>query len=154
MLANMAKNLLRHGRIRTTVAKAKETSRVIDRLITLGKEGSVHARRAAFRILQDRQLVKQLFAEIAPRFLTLQGGYSRVIRLYPRAGDGAPQALIELTQLPPEGPRAQRAAQPSKSPSTSPAPSAPSAQERGKKPQGFFEGLQGWFRRKRADERR
>ncbi len=150
MLANMAKNLLRHGRIRTTVAKAKETSRVVDRLITWGKEGSVHARRAAFDILQDRSLVKRLFAEISPRFQTIRGGYARINHLYPRAGDGAPQALVELTQLPAEVPSAQRETQPSPRPSIPPTSSTPPG-AKAKKPQKFFEGIRGFFRRKKGE---
>lgn len=150
MLANMAKNLLRHGRIRTTVAKAKETSRVMDRLITWGKEGSVHARRAAFDILQDRSLVKQLFADIAPRFQAIRGGYTRVVHLYPRTGDGAPQALVALTQLAAEVPSARRETTPSPRPSTPPAPSAP-PEAKAKTPQKFFEGIRGFFRRKKGE---
>ena len=101
MLANMARNLLRHGRVHTTVAKAKVSRRVVDRLITLGKEGSLHARRRAFRILQDRGLIKQLFADVAPRFLDCQGGYTRVLKLDgARHGDGAQMAVLELTRLP------------------------------------------------------
>jgi large subunit ribosomal protein L17 len=147
MLANMAKNLLRHGRVRTTPAKAKETSRVVDRLITLGKEGSVHARRRAYQVLRDRDEVKRLFAEIAPRFQTTAGGYTRVLHLGPRAGDGAPQVLMELTHLPAEGPRAPRVTRAEGS-TTTPSPSAP-AQESPKKPQKFFEGLRGLFHRRK-----
>ncbi|MBI4354005.1 MAG: 50S ribosomal protein L17 [Candidatus Omnitrophica bacterium] len=143
LLANMAKNLLRHGRIRTTVAKAKETSRVADRLITWGKEGSVHARRAAFDLLQDRSLVKQLFAEIAPRCATVQGGYTRVIRLAPRAGDGAPQALLELTQRPVETPAIRKASEPPHA-----QPSAPPVKKPQKK---FFEGIRGLFRKTKGE---
>lgn len=146
MLANMAKNLLRHGRVRTTSAKAKETCRLVDRLITLGKEGSVHARRRAYRVLRDRDEVKRLFAEIAPRFQTTAGGYTRVLRLAPRAGDGAAQVLMALTQLPAEGPSVSRASRPE--PATAPGPSAP-AQEKAAKPQKFFEGLRGLFRRRK-----
>ena len=147
MLANMAKNLLRHGRIRTTVAKAKETSRLVDRLITLGKEGSVHARRRAYQTLQDLDEVKRLFAEVAPRFQTTPGGYTRVLHLSPRAGDGAPQALIELTQRPAEGPPPPRTARPATTAATPSTPSAPPKEEPAKKPQKFFEGLRGLFRR-------
>lgn len=149
MLANMAKNLLRHGRIRTTVAKAKETSRLFDRLITLGKEGSVHARRRAYQILQDRDEVKRLFAEVAPRFQTTPGGYTRVLHLSPRAGDGAPQAWLELTQLPAGGPPVSRATRPTTPTGAPSAPSAPPKEEPAKKPQKFFEGLRGLFHRKK-----
>ena len=149
MLDNMAKNVVRHGRIRTTLAKAKETKRLIDRLISLGKEGSVHSRRRAYRILQDRNLVKQLFAEVAPRFTGIQGGYTRVLQLTSRPGDGAPQALLELTQRPEPTPAATPKAKAAR-----PAPSAPKATEAPprsaeaeKKPKRFLEGLRGLFKK-------
>lgn len=149
MLANMARNLLRHGRIQTTVAKAKVSRRVVDRLITLGKEGSIHARRQAFRILQDRGLVKQLFADVAPRFLDCQGGYTRVLKLDgARRGDGAQTAVLELTRLPTAAPKAppKRQAKPAPAPEPK-APKAaaePSAEE-APKPKRFLEGLRGLF---------
>lgn len=149
MLGNMAKNVVRHGRVRTTLAKAKETKRLIDRLISLGKEGSVHSRRRAYRILQDRDLVKQLFAEVAPRFTGVQGGYTRVLQLMPRSGDGAPQALLELTQRPEHTPSAAlktKAARPA--PSTPQPPEAPPrAAEAEKKPKRFLDGLRGLFKK-------
>ena len=148
MLGNMAKNVVRHGRVRTTLAKAKEAKRVIDRLITLGKEGSVHSRRRAYRILQDRDLVKRLFAEVAPRFTGAQGGYTRVLHLSTRPGDGAPQALLELTQRAIEGPtvRPQAKTTPAKSPTPSAASAAPSEGTK-KKPKGFLEGIRGLFKK-------
>lgn len=154
LLNSLARHLLQHGRIRTTVAKAKETKRVVDRLISLGKEGSVHSRRRAYRLLQNRQLVKRLFGEVAPQFLDCPGGYTRLLRLSPRAGDGAPQALLELTRLPvttpPTAPRAK--AKGAVSPATAPARRAPEkGEEAGQKPKGFFEGLRERFRRKKSD---
>lgn len=153
MLANMARNLLRHGRIRTTVAKAKVSRRVVDRLITLGKDGSIHARRQAYRILQDRGLVKQLFADIAPRFLDCQGGYTRVLKLDgARHGDGAPMAVLELTRLPaPPKPAPARKAkpQPAEPAKPSPAPRAEPKAEEKPKPKRFLEGLRGLFGKKR-----
>lgn len=140
-LDNLARNLLRHGRIRTTVAKAKVSRRVVDRLITLGKDGSVHARRQAYRILQDRGLVKRLFADIAPRFLDCQGGYTRVLKLDgARHGDGAQTAILELTRLPAPtavGARKAKPAEPAR-----PAPEQP-------KPKGFLDGLRGLFGKKK-----
>ena len=148
MLGNMAKNVVRHGRVRTTLVKAKEASRVIDRLISLGKEGSVHSRRRAYRILQDRDLVKQLFAEVAPRFTGVKGGYTRVLHLWPRPGDGAPQALLELTQRPVEGPAVPPKAKTMHATSpTSSAASAVSSEAAKKKPKGFLEGIRGLFKK-------
>lgn len=158
LLANMATALLRHGRIRTTLAKAKAAQRVADRLISLGKEGSVHARRRAYRVLQDRQVVKQLFAEVAPRFLDCQGGYTRVLKLSPRPGDGAPQALLEFTRLPVETPKvpAKVKAQPPVPPKAATPPQAPKQKKEAEtpKPKRFLEGLRHLFRpQKRGFER-
>lgn len=151
-MSNMTRNLLRHGRIRTTVVKAKQTQRAMDRLITLGKEGSLHARRQAYQVLRDRDLVKQLFAEVAPRFLDCQGGYTRVLKLMPRIGDGAPQALLELTRLPvvvPTSPAKKVKPQPSVAPGTPASKEEPSEQAQ-KKPKRFLEGLRDWFRPKQG----
>jgi large subunit ribosomal protein L17 len=152
LMNNLAKQLIRAGTVRTTQARAKETQRLADRLVTLGKDGSIHARRRAFRILQDRALVKRLFAEIAPRFVDVAGGYTRVVRLALRRGDGAQQALLALSRLPegPPGPPARPRAAAAKRPSPSaPAPSAAPGPETAKQPKGFFEGLRRlWPRRK------
>ncbi len=95
---NMAKALLTYGRIRTTETKAKLLRTVVDPLITLGKRNDLHARRQAFDVLGDHQLVKRLFDEIAPQFANINGGYTRVLKLADmRKGDCAPMALIELT---------------------------------------------------------
>ena len=157
-LANMARNLVRHGRIRTTVTKGKEAQRVVDRLVSLGKDGSVHARRQAYRVLQDRDLVKRLFAEIAPQFLDCAGGYTRVLKLSIRPGDGAHVALLELTRLPAtETPRASKTAAqktapsaPKKPSATPQAPSAKDEPEEPKKGKGFFEGFREWFKPKQS----
>ena len=147
VLANLAKGLVQHGRIRTTVAKAKEAQRMADRLISLGKEGSVHARRQAYRVLEHRELVKRLFADISPLFLESHGGYTRIIKLSPRHGDGAELALLELTKFPaPEPvskPKTKDAAQPAKPEASG--KQEPSDEEEGGKPKGFFEGLRGLF---------
>lgn len=104
LFINMAKALLINGRIKTTVAKAKELRGVADGLITLAIKNDLHARRQAFRILGDHQLVKKLFDEIGPRFAdSPTGGYTRVVKLAtPRPGDAAPLAYIEFTRLPGE----------------------------------------------------
>ena len=151
MLGLMVKNLLHHGRIRTTLVKAKATQRLGDRLITLGKEGSVHSRRQAYRILKDRTAVKQLFAEIAPRFVDTPGGYTRVFKLGPRQGDGAPIALLELTHQPVEMPPATPTSK--AQPTVSPKPAAaqnPQAKQEAAKPKRFFEGLRDLFGKKKG----
>ena len=112
LVNGLVRNLVVHGQIETTFARAKEAQRLADRLVSLGKEGSIHSRRRAFRILQDRTLVKQLFADVAPRFVNVSGGYTRVLRLSVRQGDGAQQALLTLSRPPvaqpamPAGPKA------------------------------------------------
>lgn len=153
MLSNMAVALLRHGRIRTTLSKAKAMQRLGDRLISLGKDGSVHARRQAFKIVRDRDVVKQLFAEVAPRFLDCQGGYTRVLKLIPRIGDGASMALLEFTRLPVEAPKAPpkgKAKPPAapKAPESGRAPS-PKGEEEAPKPKKFLEGLRDLFKPKK-----
>ena len=145
MVHNLVKGLVAHGQIETTLARAKEAQRLANRLVTLGKEGSVHSRRRAFRVLQNRTLVRQLFADIAPTFVDVPGGYTRVVRLSARRGDGAQRAVLALSRLP--------AAQPVKSTrpkgkTPQPAPSAPEPAE-AKKPKGFFEGLRGLWPRKK-----
>lgn len=99
MFRNMLVSLLQYERIRTTLAKGKELRSWADRIISLGKEGTLHARRQAFALLRDEGIVKKLFDEIAPRFKDQTGGYTRVYRLGWRQGDGAPLSLVELVQL-------------------------------------------------------
>ena len=153
MFCNMATSLVKYGRVRTTLAKAKAMQRVADRLVTLGKEGSVHSRRQAFRILKDRDIVKQLFGEIAPRFLDVHGGYTRVLKLDNRRGDAAPIALLEFTRLPavqaPKAPEKGKAKPPA--PTKAPEAKAPKAGEEASKPKKFLEGLRGLFKRKQGD---
>ncbi|MCY4439881.1 MAG: 50S ribosomal protein L17 [Deltaproteobacteria bacterium] len=96
MLRNMATSLLRHDRITTTDAKAKELRRWADWLITLGKDGSLHARRRALAFVQDKAVVARLFNELGPRFADRNGGYTRVIKVGRRRGDAAPLSVIEL----------------------------------------------------------
>ncbi|MDD2966154.1 MAG: 50S ribosomal protein L17 [Desulfovibrionaceae bacterium] len=100
LMRNLAKALLIHGKIRTTEIKAKALRSVVEPLITLGLRNDLHARRLAYRELNDHALVKRLFDEIAPQFAGVQGGYTRVMKLaLPRRGDNAPMAIIELTKL-------------------------------------------------------
>ena len=101
MLRNMATSLLRHDRITTTDAKAKELRRWADWLITLGKDGSLHARRRALSFIQDKAVVARLFSELGPRFQDRNGGYTRIVKIGRRRGDAAPLSVIEL--IPAEG---------------------------------------------------
>jgi len=96
MLANMAASLLTYQVIKTTEAKAKEVRRLAEKLISLGKKGDLHAHRQAYDVIRDRKLVKKLFDEIAPKFADREGGYTRVSKLGPRRGDGAPLSVVEL----------------------------------------------------------
>lgn len=115
MLHNLAKALLIHGKIRTTEIKAKELRRVVEPLITLAKRNDLHARRQAYRVLNDHALVKRLFDEIGPVFAGVPGGYTRILKMaMPRKGDNAPMAIIELTRsseaAAAEAPKAAKAA--------------------------------------------
>ena len=96
LMRNLITALLREEKIRTTDPKAKELRRWADRVITLGKRGSLHARRQALGIVQDKAVVRKLFDTIAPRFKDRPGGYTRIIKLGIRRGDAAQMALIEL----------------------------------------------------------
>ena len=99
MFRNMARSLLTYGRIRTTETKAKELRKVVDRLVTLALRNDLHAMRLAYKVLENHTLVKKLFEEIGPRFVGVQGGFTRVVKLgLPRPGDAAPLAIIELTR--------------------------------------------------------
>jgi large subunit ribosomal protein L17 len=96
MLRNMSVSLLRHETIRTTLPKAKELRRVVEPLITLAKQDSEAHRRLAFSRLRDTAVVKKLFDDLGPRFKARAGGYTRILRMVPRAGDNAPMALMQL----------------------------------------------------------
>ncbi|XP_002974139.2 50S ribosomal protein L17, chloroplastic [Selaginella moellendorffii] len=96
LLRGLATQLLRHGRIKTTRARAKAMRPHVDHMITLAKGGSLHQRRQALGYIYDKQLVHALFAEVPERYSERSGGYTRVIRTMPRRGDNAPMAYIEL----------------------------------------------------------
>jgi large subunit ribosomal protein L17 len=96
MFANMAGSLIGHEQIKTTLPKAKELRSIADKMITLGKRGSLHARRRAFAVLRDDDLVSKLFGALAERYKDRNGGYTRVIKAGFRHGDSAPMAIIEL----------------------------------------------------------
>lgn len=96
MIRNMVTSLVEHERIETTLAKAKYLRSVADKMVTLGKEGTLHARRRACRVIRGQQALAKLFSNIAPRFKDRKGGYTRVLKLGFRQGDGAPMALVEF----------------------------------------------------------
>lgn len=98
MLRNMAISLFKHGRIETTVAKAKELRQYAEPLITRAKKGDLHARRVVGRKIHDREALTRLFEEIGPRYAERPGGYTRVIKVGHRSGDAADLAIIELVE--------------------------------------------------------
>jgi len=100
MFRNMVTSLLKHERIVTTEVKAKEIGRLTEKMITLGKRGDLHARRQAVAFIRSNEVVKRLFSEYAQRYASREGGYTRVLKLEPRAGDNAPMALVELVDRP------------------------------------------------------
>ena len=160
---SLAQALLTRETIRTTHAKAKETQRLADRLITLGKEGTLASRRRAISLLNDPALVRRLFSEIAPRFSKRTGGYTRVLHDGFRAGDAAQMSLLELVELAPEkkGPvkgkekeKTGRAAAPPPKPKE-PEAAKPDKQtekdkqtDKNKQTGGFIKGLRKFFKRR------
>ncbi|MGA8204621.1 MAG: 50S ribosomal protein L17 [Woeseiaceae bacterium] len=102
MFRNMAASMLKHETIRTTLPKAKELRRVVEPLITLAREDSVANRRLAFNRLRDKEVVGKLFTDLGPRFKDRPGGYLRILKTGPRAGDSAPMAIVLLTEKAPE----------------------------------------------------
>jgi len=96
MMANLATELFRHGRIQTTHAKAKTVQPIAERMITLAKRGDLHSRRQVLQTIRDKDVAHKLFADVGPAFTERNGGYTRVLKLGPRKGDAAPMALIEL----------------------------------------------------------
>jgi large subunit ribosomal protein L17 len=113
MMRNMVTSLFTHERIQTTEAKAKALRPVAEKLVTLAKRGDLHARRLAQRDVRDADALKKLFGDIAERFRTREGGYTRVLRLGHRRGDNGMMALIELVDYKPAG-KAEPAAEPEK----------------------------------------
>ncbi len=100
MLRNMMNSLIEHEAIRTTLPKAKELRRVVEPMITLGKESSLANKRLVFNRLRDRNSVAKLFDQLGPRYQTRPGGYTRILKIGFRAGDNAPMALVELVDRP------------------------------------------------------
>ena len=100
LLANQVCSLIEHSRIRTTLAKAKAVRPFAERMVTLGKRNDLHARRLAFAFLRQKEAVRRLFADVAPRAGSRQGGYVRIIKLGPRTSDSALMAYIEWVDQP------------------------------------------------------
>ena len=100
MLQNMMNSLIEHEVIKTTLPKAKELRRVIEPMLTLGKEPTLSNKRLAFNRLRNRDNVVKLFAELGPRYKTRPGGYTRILKMGYRVGDNAPMALVELVDRP------------------------------------------------------
>ena len=96
MLRNLVTSLLEHEQVRTTEAKAKEVRRVAERMITLGKRGTLHARRRALRTIRSRQVAAKVFDTLSARYSERKGGYTRVMKLGRRVGDNADMAIVEL----------------------------------------------------------
>jgi len=98
MLSNMATSLVRHERIKTTTAKAKELRPFAERLITLARRGDLHARRQAARRIHDKEALRKLFDTLGPRYADRNGGYLRILKLGRRKGDGSQIALVQLVE--------------------------------------------------------
>ena len=138
LMRNLARALFQHGRIVTTVEKAKEARPFVEKLITLAKQGTLHARRLALARLRDKESVTRLFKEIGPRFADRPGGYTRIIKRHERRlGDGGRTAFLELlkegetkvrTRAPAPAPRVTEPTPPAPAPEPQAPPPAPEAQ--------------------------
>ena len=96
VLRNLATDILKHGRVTTTETRAKEARRMVEKMITLGKRGDLHARRQVLSYVQEELVVKNLFDNVAPKYAERNGGYTRIIKKGPRRGDGAEIVILEL----------------------------------------------------------
>ena len=96
MLRSLVTDLFREGRISTTDCRAKEARKIAEKMITLGKRGDLHARRQAMAVIFDEDVVKKLFDDIDPKYAERNGGYTRILKLGPRQGDGAEMVFLEL----------------------------------------------------------
>jgi large subunit ribosomal protein L17 len=101
LFANLTAALIEHGRIKTTETKAKAVRPIAEKMVTLGREGTIHARRQALAYLRTQEIVHQLFSEVAPRFVGRAGGYTRIVKLGPRQGDAASMAYLEFVDFEP-----------------------------------------------------
>ena len=108
LLANLTASLIEHGRIKTTETKAKAVRPVAEKMITLGRDGSIHARRRALAYLRTQEIVHKLFSEVGPRFAGRPGGYTRIVKLGPRHSDAADMVYLELVDYEPIGSAAGR----------------------------------------------
>jgi large subunit ribosomal protein L17 len=122
LYANLTGSLIEHGRIKTTLAKAKAVKPIAEKMITLGRRGDLAARRQALAYLRSNDVVHLLFAEVAPRFEDRNGGYTRIVRLGPRAGDAAEMVYLEFVDHVPPAPVVRA---PREEPAEAPAPVAP-----------------------------
>jgi large subunit ribosomal protein L17 len=111
LYANLTGSLIEHGRIKTTEAKAKAVRPIAEKMITLGRRGDLSARRQALAYLRSQEVVHRLFADVGPRFADRNGGYLRIVKLGPRAGDGAEMAYLEVVDFVPPAPVARRVAE-------------------------------------------
>ena len=107
LYANLTASLIDHGRIRTTETKAKAVRPHAEKIITLGRDGSIHARRQVLAYIRSQEVTHKLFSEVAPRFKDRPGGYTRIVKLGPRQGDSAPMAYLELVDFVPGGEAAE-----------------------------------------------
>ncbi|ACL68907.1 50S ribosomal protein L17 [Halothermothrix orenii] len=98
MFRNMLTDFFRHGRIETTLPKAKELRSLAEKMITTAKTNDLSSRRKVLKYVKDKEVVKKLFDEIAPRYSERPGGYTRILKMYPRRGDAAEKAIIELVE--------------------------------------------------------
>jgi len=96
MMRNLVTSLIQHGKIETTVTRAKETRKMAEKMITLAKRGDLHARRQVLAYMLDETVVKNLFDQVAPKYADRKGGYTRITRTAPRIGDAALMSIIEL----------------------------------------------------------
>ena len=102
LMDNLVASVIKHESIKTTLPKAKEVRPLVEKIITLAKKGTLHARRNAFRTVREEEVLKKLFAEIGPRMKERKGGYTRILKLGLRAKDAAPMALLELVDFTPK----------------------------------------------------
>lgn len=155
LLANQVCSLIEHERIKTTLAKAKAVRPLAEKMVTLGKNGSIHARRTALAVLRQKNAVKKLFDNIAPRTATRNGGYTRIVKLGQRKSDSASVAFIEWVDAAQveEKPAEEKPKKAKKESTADSAPAAPAAEE--KKPAAAEEQKpkpkRKWFGKKSGD---
>jgi len=165
LLRNLTVSVLTHQQVTTTIAKARAARPFVEHVITLGKTGNLHARRQAIALLGNAAATRRLFVEIAPLFKARQGGYTRIVRLGTRRGDGAMLALLELTERLAAAPptptpgKKEKTRAPTKHPEVPSKPAAQAAPEppsktpvpAPSKPRRLFDGLRGLWGRRQGD---